>query len=531
MAITSLWAPSKVQILHGRRGEAGAEDDLEALLARIRRRLYPETIPVLGSYWLKTIYAKGHKLAWWKGLNRSLKHVIREEALDEYAREVLIQIQSWIQQNVLQKGATPEAPQTGSRAFRANLTPERLICYVRRMLNQWVPAEIAYLLTDDGASATPTDDGIPSQSVAKAIERLLVRDRLSPATLEMLLQPELLSPRYIYPADAEILRDVVLALLGQTRAQAAPVMPAIVLTLAPGTPLPTDYREAVGRAFLVEGERTQEIHVPITAAQALEMLRCDSMRIASTIVTMDGRWWDAENLESGEQNAVVYQPAGQLRIDFSSEHARLAVPLPHAQLRWSGPVNLHDRYELFGREWYISSWETDGERSWAHLVFSRVLPTPEVPLSDNAPFRRSHPAFVDMAWSAMADALASALARKNREPIEQLRRSELIPLGRALYGFAESAEHGRLRQREMIETQLKSIRYLEAELVPVYGRAPWGILPASVQRPLLRSHPDAGLLELLNTAFDEVPQVLAQGIRKGPESGNPARPTSPSRAA
>ena len=33
------------------------ETEVEALLARMRQRLYPETIPVLASYWLKTVYA------------------------------------------------------------------------------------------------------------------------------------------------------------------------------------------------------------------------------------------------------------------------------------------------------------------------------------------------------------------------------------------------------------------------------------------------------------------------------------------
>ena len=32
-----------------------AEEDLQALLARMRQRLYPETIPALASFWLKTV--------------------------------------------------------------------------------------------------------------------------------------------------------------------------------------------------------------------------------------------------------------------------------------------------------------------------------------------------------------------------------------------------------------------------------------------------------------------------------------------
>lgn len=38
------------------------EQDFEALLNRIRQRQYPETIPVLASYWLKRVYGSGYNL-------------------------------------------------------------------------------------------------------------------------------------------------------------------------------------------------------------------------------------------------------------------------------------------------------------------------------------------------------------------------------------------------------------------------------------------------------------------------------------
>ena len=50
-----------------------AEADVRALLARIRQRQYPESIPVLASYWLKTVYASGYTLRQWNELNPLLK--------------------------------------------------------------------------------------------------------------------------------------------------------------------------------------------------------------------------------------------------------------------------------------------------------------------------------------------------------------------------------------------------------------------------------------------------------------------------
>ena len=107
--------------------------------------------------------------------------------------------------------------------------------YVTRLLNAWLPAEVASLLTEEGEYRTQQDAGIPVLAVGRALERVLIRENLSPGTLEMLLEPGLLSPRYVYPADAEILRDVVLARLGRTWAPVPSVLPATVLAVAAGS--------------------------------------------------------------------------------------------------------------------------------------------------------------------------------------------------------------------------------------------------------------------------------------------------------
>jgi len=506
-----------------------AQSDLEALLARMRQRLYPETIPVLASYWLKTVYAAGHERAWWTELNELLKQALHEQFLDAPSREALVEIQSWIPPGVLRAGKmpVPRPPRLGP--FRADLGLERLAPYIGRLLNEWLSAEVAGLLVNDQELAILEDGGIPVLAIGRALERLLVRERLSPGTLETLLQPELLSPHYVYPADAEILRDVVLALLGRTEAPTPPVMPAIVLGSAGGSALPPDYREAVRRAVFVQCRGREEIRVPIAAAQALDLLKGDPVRIGSIIVTMDGRWWESENLQSGEQHAVVYKPGGRLRIDYSADHARLDVPWPETQLRWPGGVDFRDPFEIFGREWRVSSWEMDGERSWFHLVFSRALPMRQSPPAAEPSFRRSRPAAVDMAWAALENALAASISGKSREPIEQLRRSDFIPLGHALFGLAESMTNRWLLKRETIASQLRAMRYLESGLSLRYGRAPWRVLPAAVRETFLKKRPDPPLRELLNEVFDGFPEALSEATGADRLSGQAAR--SPSQAA
>ena len=485
------------------------EKELDILLARMRQRQYPETMPVLASYWLKTAYTAGHQRVWWKELDHLLKQALRKEVLDGPSREALIDIQSWVQGTGLRSGKTPAVPALRFESVRSNPKPERLAPYLRRLLNHWLLAEVARLLINGGEYGVAQDGGIPILAAAKALERLLLRDRLSPVTLEMLLQPDLVSPREVYPADMEILTDVVLALLGRTAAPPPRVTPARLLGLARDAALPQGYGDAVRQASHVLTATGDEVHVPVAAEQAAEILRRDPVRIGSVIVTLDGRFWESESLQSGEEHYVVYKPGGRLRIDFSAEHAKLVVPWPQAQLHWPGSVQFREPFELFGREWNESSWEMEGGRAWLHLVFSRALPIAEMQPEDMG-FRRSHLASVDMAWAALENALAESLAQKSGEPIEELRRSDFIPVGRAMLGLAKLAKSGHLLKREAIETQLRSIRYLQSEISMEYGRVPWRILPAPAQSIFLKRRPDAALLELLHQAFDGLPEALSE---------------------
>jgi hypothetical protein len=475
----------------------------------MRDRRYPESNPVLASYWLSTLCSAGHKLAWWNELHRLLKHALEEQSLDDASRAVLSEVESWIQTGVLSPGREPESFATKIAPYRPNLRADWISPYIVRLMNEWLPAEVANLLVDENEQGTAT--GIPALAIAKALERLLVRERLSPETLEKFLEPGLLDPHFVYPADAEMLRDVVLAMLGRTEAPVLPVMPAMLLAVPENSPFPENLKNMVREGFLVS-RGTEEIHVPIPREHALRILHEETMRISSILVTLDGRWWESENLESGEQHTVVYKPGGRLRIDYTAGHARLVIPWPDTKLRWSGEFRLSEAFEIFGREWHMESWETDGERTWLHLEFSRILPIAEIqPTAGDASFRRSRPASVDMAWTALADALENAAAHKNREPIEQLSRTDFIPLGRALFGLVETM--ARRPKQEAIETQLRAVRFHDSELSAFYGRVPWRVLPESARDAFLKRRKDAGLKDLLNQCFESLPDSLAEASR------------------
>ena len=487
-----------------------ASQDLEALLARMRERRYPETTPVLASYWLSTICSGGHKLAWWNELHQLLKHAWEVRSLDEASRAVLAEVADWIQQRVLSPSREPEAAPRKIEPYRPNLKSDWLSPYVARLMNEWLPAEVANLLVDESEPAAMM--GIPALATAKALERLLVRERLSPETLEKFLEPGLLHPHYVYSADAEMLRDVVLALLGRTEAPPLPIMPALLLAVPEASPFPDDFKDRVGKSFLLETQGGEEIHVPIPREHAMEILHKETMRITSIITTLDGRWWESENLESGEQDTVVFKPGGRLRIDYSAGHAKLVIPWPDTKLRWTGGFRLTQPFEIFGREWHMESWETDGVRTWLHLEFSRVLPIAEIqPAAGDTSFRRSRPASVDMAWTALAGALENAITNKNREPVEQLSRTDFIPLGRALFGLVEAMS--RRPKRDAIETQLRAVRFHESELSAFYGRVPWRVLPESTREGFLKRRRETALVDLLNESFEALPEALALATR------------------
>ena len=125
-------------------------------------------------------------------------------------------------------------------------------------MNESLLAEAVRLLVNGSASSLAADNGIPAPVIGRALEGPMVRERLSPWALEILLQPELFSPHYVYPADAEILHDVILFLLRRKWASPSCVPPAELLCLAPDSLLPANYGEAINHAVAPASNRGGE---------------------------------------------------------------------------------------------------------------------------------------------------------------------------------------------------------------------------------------------------------------------------------
>lgn len=485
--------------------------DFDSLIQRMRDRLYPETMPALAFYWLKTVYHAGYQRDHWNTLDILLDEALAidqaagEPAPNDEWRQTLIDLRARVRRIDSIGAHRHEEPFPDSQRPAPNR--ETLRPYVVRLLNEWLPVEVAHLLIEEPEPDDSTEPGIPVLGVARAIERLLVREHLSAATLDALLDPGLFSPRFVYAADAEILRDVVLFLLGRTEAAAAPIVPATLLGIATGAALPANYDAAVERAFLVADAFREELHVPIGSTQAVELLNHDRVRFTSIVVTMDGRWWQADKLYTGDWNAVVYRPHDRLRIDYSNDHARVRIPWPESRFEWSGPVTFPATLELFGRKWRVAKWELDAERTWLDLEFAGAVPVTEIAANADVRLRRARPASVDMGWAALESALLNSVNQNSLDAIEQMRRTELIPLGRALFGLAEATLNRRQRTLDTIEPRLRGVAYHGAELLPSYGRIPWRIVPERAQKALLDRRLYPSLAELLQQVFDGLPDT------------------------
>ena len=483
--------------------------DFERLLDRINRRLYPETTPVLASYWLKTVYWAGYSRNEWRRLDRLLKRRLAADlAISEPCRQALVDLRSWIQDSGqgAEKPAVPD-PRLGL-AYRPTLGPETLGPYTIRLLNTWLPQEVARMLVSEPLPPDPDAAGIPPLAVGKALERLLLRERLAPATLEALLDPRLESARFLYPADLEMLRDVVLFLLGQTAGIPTAVLPAGFLGTPRDARLAGDYPEAIENAHLIDTTRGQELHIPIKRAQFRQILTEAPVGIGSIVVTADGQWWEAVQLQGGSDDVLVYRPQGRPRIDYSADHARLRVPWSQPRQNWSGTVHYPDELEVFGRLWKVARWENDGAHSWLHLVFSRPVPVSLVPSSAPPDLRRCLPASTDLAWAELETALAAALAQNRWDPIERLRREDLIPIGRALFGLGQSALSR--TTVDAVQTNLRRIHFALGSLDTSYGQVPWRILPAAVRKRLMRKRLYPAALDLLQQVFAGLPPAPAE---------------------
>ena len=222
------------------------DSDFKNLLERMRQRAYIETTPALVYFWLRTVYVSGYDRGEWNRLDGLLLAALNTGAAPAHA-VILADMRSRIRKDGLLTGDGPP-PDTPRLSESPAPGADSLVPYFVRLLNEWLPKEIALLLIDESE-----EQGIPALAAGRALERLLVRQRLSRRSLEFALDPSLFSPRFVYPCHYEILRDVALFLLGRTAPLGFSAGSACLLCSAPDVRLFDDYADAVAHATVTGG--------------------------------------------------------------------------------------------------------------------------------------------------------------------------------------------------------------------------------------------------------------------------------------
>ena len=117
--------------------------DFKSLCARITQRLYPETIPALAMFWLKTLWNQGYTRDDWSILDQLLKHRLASETEPEI-RQVFSDLRTWI------RDARAQDDQPGPGYGHSTLASQRppldnrdTRSYVVRLVNEWMPVEVA----------------------------------------------------------------------------------------------------------------------------------------------------------------------------------------------------------------------------------------------------------------------------------------------------------------------------------------------------------------------------------------------------
>src|SRR5215467_3523067 len=152
-----------------------AKADFDHLLNRMRARQYPKSLQTLAFYWLRTVIASGYDPQEWREICRLLSQI---PPLDPAWSQTATDLQNWVRQMTY---PDPEAQQPAPvrlERIASHLNPEMLAPYICRLLNEWLPREIARLLVDEPGMSLETPSmepaDIPASVTARAIERLLV---------------------------------------------------------------------------------------------------------------------------------------------------------------------------------------------------------------------------------------------------------------------------------------------------------------------------------------------------------------------
>jgi hypothetical protein len=371
--------------------------DVDRLLERARNRAYPDTMSVLSFYWMLTVSSR-YTAEHWTLLERRIGELLADPSLSAGELESLGCAREWL------GSARFAEPRRRSAGLAASpFTSERYApplratqSFLEMLLNDWLPQSI---LERYGARVTEENWGSENAyaEAAFCLEEILKRravfpeletirrlDRLQKrapttaqdlrqwclrqqAALEALVTAPTPDASLLDPKLREILADVILYLLGSTEAAPAPQAghPWLFPVYAE-TDLPVDLAHRVSEFALPSNySQVHTLFIPVANWPLASLWRDHPICIQSSILTPDGRVWDARSVAQEADNvpAIVYRAIGRLEVKPTSDGLVLTVPMGYFPGEVSARFAEMTELDLYNRRWRMGRIEGKIEES------------------------------------------------------------------------------------------------------------------------------------------------------------------------
>ncbi len=368
--------------------------DIRCLRDRARRRSFPDSLPVLAYYWLQTL-RESRGPEHWAMLGQEIRNLLREpDAIAPAESQALEAADRWV-------GASE--PRSARKARGAGLfvaftsghfaPPQfRSGAFLDTLLNRWLPAALAEkyadrTIPDDWTDSTANEEiavcleeilrpwaSMPDIETAQALDKLQKRQptpaeeilrwrRIRQASLESLVTTALPDASIADPKLREILNDVVLYLLGSLEPPPPAESGYAWLFPAPrGANLPADLAKQVCEFSLPQHYAgSTELFIPVTWPEPRWGDRNQALSIQSTLLTPDGRIWEAHRLEqqAGCSPGIVYRSYGVVELFRTDDGLFLKAPI----FAYPGEVDpgASQEFKLYGRRWHMHRIEASAE--------------------------------------------------------------------------------------------------------------------------------------------------------------------------
>ncbi len=367
--------------------------DIRCLRERACRRSFPDTLPVLSYYWLQTL-RESRGAEHWTMLEKEIQRLLGQQGSMTPAESLALEAAAkWVRAAEPQVARKPRGAGLFVAFTSGHFAPPqfRSGAFLDTLLNRWLPAALAEkyaerTIPEDWTDSTANEEiavcleeilrpwaSMPDVETVQGLDKLQKRQptpaeevlrwrRARQASLESLVTTAMPDASLADPKLREILNDVVLYLLGSL--EPAPLAEPGYAWLFPaprGANLPPDLARQVCEFGLPQGySASTELFIPVAGPEPRWGERNQALSIQSTLLTPDGRVWEAHRLEqqAGCSPCIVYRSYGVIELFRTDEGLFLKAPI------YACPDEVDpgasQEFQLYGRRWHMHRIEASG---------------------------------------------------------------------------------------------------------------------------------------------------------------------------